>query len=116
MYALYFGNSTTGGCGSIEMICHKAKGDSGDVVAPISGFVCGTTAASCYTGMMSATPPLVTANDAANPTKSLLYNALYTGGTPGMYVDNMPQTLVYLFTPSDLALIAQWIKNGAQNN
>jgi hypothetical protein len=125
LYALYFGNSATGGCGSTKVICHQAAGDSGATVAlvnasgqmgPASGFVCGTTASSCYAGMMAATPPLVLASDAANPTMALLYRALFTGGVAGATSDNMPETQLYAFTPSDLALIAQWIKNGALNN
>jgi hypothetical protein len=116
MYALYFGNTATGGCGSLSLICHQAAGDSGDKVAPVSGFVCGTTAASCYAGMMNATPPLVTASDAANPTKAYLLSVLATGGTPGMFTNNMPQSGLYMFGPSDVALITQWIKDGAPNN
>lgn len=91
----------------------NAAGQAG----PASGFVCGTTAASCYDGMTkTATPVLVSASDAANPTMALLYRALYTGGTAGNTSDNMPETQLYQFGPSDLALIAQWIKDGAQNN
>jgi hypothetical protein len=84
---------------------------------PASGFVCGTTAAACYDGMTkTATPPLVSASDAANPTMALLYRALWTGGNAGTDSDNMPETQLYSFHPSDLALIAQWIKDGAPNN
>jgi hypothetical protein len=116
MYALYFGNPNTGGCGSLTLVCHQAAGDSGAMVPPISHFVCGKTAASCYAGMMSATPPLVTAADAADPTKAYLFTVLATGGTAGMYTNNMPQTGLYTFSASDVAFIATWIKNGAPNN
>ncbi len=117
LYNLYFGNSATGGCGSLKSICHQAKTDSGVTLMPVSGFVCGTTAAECYQGMMSATPSLVTPSDATNPTMARLYVSLYQDGTqPTASSDNMPQTLGYAFTPSDMALIAQWIKNGAPNN
>lgn len=116
LYAAYFGNQATAGCGSIGLVCHQGPGDSGVKVAPVSGFVCGTTAESCYAGMMAATPPLIKVSDAADPTNSLLYKVLWTGGPNGMYTDNMPQTLGYPFKPSDMALIAEWIKNGALNN
>jgi hypothetical protein len=117
MYALYFGNKNTGGCGSLSLICHQSPGDSGDKVAPVSGFVCGTTAASCYAGMMNATPPLVTAADAADPTKAYLLSVLaLTGTTAGMFTDNMPQSGLYTFGPSDISLITQWIQDGAPNN
>jgi hypothetical protein len=50
-----------------------------------------------------------------------LYQALWNGSTPGncaagVCKNNMPYTLAYQFSPSDLALIAQWIQNGAPNN
>jgi hypothetical protein len=104
------------GCGSAKLICHQAKGDSGVTIMPVSGFVCGTTAAECYQGMMTATPPLISASYTADPTKAPLYMALFTGGTPGLTSDNMPQSGLETFSPSDLALIAQWIKDGAPNN
>lgn len=117
LYKTYFGSPVMYvGCGSAQQICHQAKADSGVTIIPISGFVCGTTAAECYQGMTTATPPLISATYAANPTKAPLYLALFTGGTPGATSDNMPQTGLYAFTPSDMALIAQWIKNGAPNN
>ncbi len=126
LYNAYFGNSATGGCGSSKIICHQSPTDSGATVGPVndagqpvppSGFVCGTTAAACYEGMTkTATPPLVSASDAANPTMALLYRALYTGGNAGSASDNMPETQLYYFHPSDLALIAQWIQDGAKNN
>jgi hypothetical protein len=119
LYAEYFGNSNMGGCGLLT--CHQSATDPGATLAPApgvmpSGFVCGLTAASCYEGLMEAKPPLVSASDAADPTKSKLYVTLYEGGMPGTTSDNMPQSLNYIYVPSDLALIAQWIKNGAPNN
>jgi|HubBroStandDraft_1064217.scaffolds.fasta_scaffold363037_1 hypothetical protein len=121
LYAEYFGNPNMGGCGSIPMICHQLAMDTGVTLAPAtgvmpSGFVCGNSKASCYAGLMAATPKLVSASDAANPTMAKLYLALYQGGSPGMTSNNMPQSLSYTFVESDLALISQWIQNGAPNN
>jgi len=93
--------------------------------------VCGTTAASCYTGMLNATPPMIGAKyDGANATMAPLYLALYKGGRGGgTTTDNMPQTLAYCFsaTPGtcpagcptpcgDLTSIQAWIAAGAPNN
>jgi hypothetical protein len=121
LYAEYFGNPNMGGCGSVPMICHQLAKDTGAML-PLgtglmpSGFVCGDSAASCYAGLMAATPKLVSASDAANPTMARLYLALYQGGMPGMTSNNMPETLGYTFMEADLALISMWIQNGALNN
>jgi hypothetical protein len=78
------------------------------------------TAQECYLGLLNATPPLVGPSYIAKPTSAPLYLALWKGGPTGNganpFADNMPELLSYMFTPSDLALIAQWIKNGAPNN
>lgn len=132
LYDTYFGQTTSGDGGTsyavascgLAISCHQLAGDPGaTTMPPKSGFVCGTTADECYQGLLNATPPLVSASDAgtAEPTMAPLYQALWNGTTPGncaegMCKNNMPFTLVYQFSPSDLALIALWIQNGAQNN
>jgi hypothetical protein len=134
LYDTYFGQITSddGGtsyglaaCG-LAISCHQLATDPGAINTPpkpSSGFVCGTTANECYQGMLNATPPLVSASDGgtADPTMAPLYQALWNGSTPGncgegVCKNNMPFTLAYQFSPSDLALIAKWIQNGAPNN
>jgi hypothetical protein len=100
----------------MNLICHQAAQDSGATIMPVSGFVCGTTAQDCYQGLLKSTPPLVAPSYTANPTMAPLYQSLYVGGNEGLLSNNMPLTGVYAFTPSDLALIAQWIRNGSPNN
>ncbi len=88
----------------------------GGVFSP-SGFLCGTTQEECYQGLLHATPPLVSTSYAETPTAAPLYQSLYAGGQPGPTFNNMPDPPVsYTFTTSDLALIAQWIRNGAPDN
>jgi hypothetical protein len=134
LYDTYFGQTTSedGGtsyglaaCG-LAISCHQLATDPGaTTVPPKSGFVCGTTSDECYQGLLNATPPLVTPGDAgtaADPMMAPLYQALWNGSTPGNCLgagvckNNMPFTLVYHFTPANLALIALWIQNGAANN
>jgi hypothetical protein len=121
IYAQYIAPMSTGGCGFTPGACHQAAMDSGATLMPKSGFVCGTSKQSCYMGMLNATPPLVSTGTAfaADPTKAPLYMALWQGddaGSPTVFADNMPLTMNYSFGASDLALIAQWIKDGAPNN
>jgi hypothetical protein len=47
------------------------------------------------------------------PLWAALYKAAPTGGTAS---NNMPQNLIYMFSPSDLARIQSWIESGAPNN
>jgi len=132
LYDTYFGQtpSEDGGssyglaaCG-LATSCHQLATDPGATTKPpVSGFVCGTTKDECYEGLLNATPPLVSPSDAGtpNPTMAPLYQALWNGSTPGNCAEgtcknNMPYTLVYQFTPANLALIALWIQNGAANN
>ena len=125
LYATYFGPRQTGGCGAAPG-CHQTASDwgvvvgvneaDGDVFGP-SGFLCGTTQEECYQGLLHATPPLVSTSYAESPIAAPLYQSLYAGGAPGATFNNMPGLPVgYTFTPSDLALIAQWIRNGAPDN
>jgi hypothetical protein len=132
LYETYFGGTTApdGGvtpalsaCG-LAVSCHQLAGDPGPTqVPPKSGFVCGTTSHECYTGMLNATPPLIGSAYTANPTTAPLYVSLFAGGSPGVCTpggsatpchNNMPFTLVYQYTATDLALIAQWMQNGAK--
>jgi hypothetical protein len=117
LYALYFGNPMTGGCGAFPGSCHQAAGDSGAKVPPSSGFVCGATQDACYQGMLNATPPLIsTTRYVADPTTAPLYQAVYQGGLFGSASNNMPLTANFVFSPADMSLIATWMKDGAPNN
>jgi hypothetical protein len=128
LYAAYFGppqaptNPDAGpvgglaSCGGIATVCHQTSNDSGFKMAPGSGFACGTTPAECYQGMVMATPPLIGAMYKADPTKSPLMQALYRGGNPFPTANNMPQTLGYTFSATDLNLIQTWVANGAPQN
>jgi hypothetical protein len=127
LYTLYFGNPATGGCGSTQQICHQAATDTGATYYsyPSGGgalevgshFVCGQTAADCYQGLLRATPPLVTAGaHPADPSATPLVASLYKGGRAWNDGNNGPQTLGYVFAPSDLALIEAWIAAGAPDD
>jgi|SRR5580698_8153172 hypothetical protein len=116
LYSSYFGLAGHASCSQPKGSCHGAETDLG--VAP-SGFVCGTTSDACWQGMTQGQPgrsPIVPAGvtDATQtPLWAALYKAAPTGGTAS---NNMPQNLIYMFSPSDLARIQSWIESGAPNN
>jgi hypothetical protein len=115
IYATYMAAPAPNGCGNTATICHATATDTGPTqTPPKSGFVCGTSSHACYQGLLNATPPLIGPSFTANPTMAPLYQALYTGGRPGLTSDNMPYLLTSHFVASDLALFSQWIQNGAQ--
>jgi hypothetical protein len=90
-----------------------------DLGVATSGFVCGITAESCWQGMTQAQaghPPLVPRGGAADATTTPLWQALYKGPPAGTMSNNMPQTLAFTFSTSDLAAIRGWIEAGAPDN
>ena len=100
--------------------CHAALADLG---AQGSGYVCGATRDSCFAGMtmsqIPAFPTLVPDGGSTNPTKTTLYLALHekSGSAGGvMPLNSADGGPGYEFTPTDLARIAAWIDDGAQNN
>jgi hypothetical protein len=122
MYACYFGPSApSNGC-SGPGVCHATAAGSG---VPFSGFVCGGTSASCWQGMMNASPPLVSA---ASKSAKGLHAALYqpSVGPPGTKGNNMPTTGLNAppytsstwmgFTKADIACIDVWAAAGVPNN
>jgi hypothetical protein len=120
LYASFFGNLDTGGCGSLAGACHQLAADEGPTLTPptpASGFVCGTTADSCYAGMQNATPPLLPTGklSATQLSSNPLWQALFQGGTMGVSSNNMPLDN-YVPTATDLAQIKAWLEAGAPNN
>jgi hypothetical protein len=120
LYASFFAPLDTGGCGALAGSCHQAATDLGATLSPPnppSGFVCGTTAASCYAGMQSATPSLLPTGplSATQLSTNPLWEAIYQGGTVGTSSNNMPLDN-YMPTATDLAQIKAWLEAGAPNN
>jgi hypothetical protein len=121
LYAQYFNPLGTNGkpdplkaCGAVAGSCHQ---ESAGLGVATSGFICGFTAMSCWSGMThssNALPPSVPPGGAPDATKTPLYKALYKGGdATSVTTNNMPFGGTYLFTMADLAKISAWIQNGA---
>jgi hypothetical protein len=110
IYRDYFGPMGKASCAGNGQ-CH---GNSTQPGAQASGYVCGPTAAECYSGITSASANLVTVGDTTDdPTTTALYAVLRKcsgGGT----MPQSPATL--MFTSVDMTRIAAWIKAGAPNN
>ncbi len=109
LYPCYFSTCGTAGC-------HSSAGDTGSA---FSGFVCGTTAESCATGItqsIGAAAPIVPKGGTNDPTTTGLWVALHTTNPVGAVTNNMPQGSTFTFNSGDLALIGAWIQDGAQNN
>jgi hypothetical protein len=99
LYAAYFGPSTPGHCGSSSS-CHLTSR---------AGFLCGTTADSCYKGLVAAAlvdPAHPTMSPIADPNQSPL--AWFGAG-------NMPQDNPVGNTRAQKD-IAAWVAAGAQEN
>jgi hypothetical protein len=113
LYPCYFTS-----CGAAGGTCHSASGDTG---ASLSGFICGTDATSCWTGITQSSAAgfqaLVPKGGTANAAKAPLFGSLRVEqAAAGPLNNNMPLTPVYTFLPQDIASIQTWIQDGAQNN
>jgi hypothetical protein len=121
LYDSYFGPTAPSSCTAVTNGCHMSLGDLG---AQGSGYVCGATKDSCWTGMTSSAipasfSPAVPMGGSTSPMATILYKSLHpigvqTGG-------QMPLSAAdggdgYEFTPLDLARIAAWIDQGAAND
>jgi hypothetical protein len=100
LYGSYFGIGAPADC-SRNGGCHTNSK---------SGFKCGSSKSTCYSGIVSAgyvSPGAGASSSAlADPSQSCLNGSL--GG-------NMP-TSGYSFNSSDVAKIQSWLGNGAQND
>jgi hypothetical protein len=117
LYATYFGPTGRANCSQARGACHTSESDLGFAT---SGFVCGATRDSCWQGMtqgLDAGYPVLVPAGATDPATTPLWEALYKGAPSGGAMNNnMPQTLNYTFSASDLARISAWIRNGALND
>jgi hypothetical protein len=112
LYNDYFGPS-----------CHTASDQTG---GGTSGFVCAGSKDACWQSMTMGTGcdfavkpcPIVPSGGTHDPTTTGLYKNLHkTDGTGSMPQFGATMRMKgYVFTPTDLARIAQWIKEGAQDN
>jgi hypothetical protein len=121
LYDSYFGPSAPASCTAVANGCHLSLGDLG---AQGSGYVCGATKDSCWSGItssaipMSFSPPVPTGGS-TSPTATILYKSLHplnvqtAGQMPLMAPDGGNG---YEFTALDLARIAAWIDQGAAND
>ncbi len=117
LYGSYFGPAGVATC-SVGAGCHAGMNDLG---AMGSGYVCGATQASCFTGVTSSVLPVFPASvpkgGSTSPTMTTFYKGLDGAGFGGV----MPLTgpdggAGYKFSKADLAKIAAWIDQGAQDN
>jgi hypothetical protein len=135
MYGCYFGpQAASGGCAGAGNNCHAASNGMG---AMMSGFVCGSNAASCWMGMTTSDNGTNLPN--VQPMKivsgtltgwSTLYQALYKVNTRPPSTngsDNMPLSGAFGsapvtnanwsgFTPDDITCVQTWINAGAPSN
>jgi hypothetical protein len=121
LYDSYFGPSAPASCTAVANGCHMTLNDLG---AQQSGYVCGTSKDSCWSGITSSAipksyPPPVPDGGSRTPTGTVLYQALHPVGV--QTAGQMPLTAAdggagYQFTPLDLARIAAWINQGAAND
>jgi hypothetical protein len=80
----------------------------------VSHFVCGMDQATCWTGMTTA---IVPPGGASDPAGATVYEVLRRADGSCPMTSCMPALpMSAFFEPSDLARIAAWIQNGAQND
>jgi hypothetical protein len=121
LYDSYFGPTAQASCTAVANGCHMSLGDLG---AQGSGYVCGATKDSCWTGITtSAIPgsfsPAVPMGGTTSPMATILYKSLHPAGvqTAGqMPLSSADGGAGYAFTPLDFARIAAWIDQGAAND
>jgi hypothetical protein len=102
LYADYFGPKGAASCTS-SGTCHSSAGQAG---ARESNFICGSTEATCYDGLLAA--GLVPVGGASDPSQVTLRFVIRTaaGGS-------MPKGSRFVFSESDLARIDGWVRGGA---
>jgi hypothetical protein len=110
LYLDYFGPMGEASCAGNGQ-CHGTTTQPGFTA---SGYVCGPTAAACYSGITSSNAGLVTIGDTTDdPTTSGLYAVLRKCSGGG----SMPKEPAnFMFTSGDMARITAWIKAGAPND
>jgi hypothetical protein len=125
LYTDYFGPTGKANCSSLSTSCHTSTSDTG---GGTSGFLCITSKDSCWQSMTMGTGcdeagvvmpcPIVPTGGTQDPTTTGLYKNLHkTDGTGNMPLYGATaKTKGYVFTPTDVARITQWIKEGAQDN
>ena len=116
LYRDYFGTSGRATC-SKQGYCHGSTSENGYMS---SGYLCpgGDASAECYMGITSAGAALITpdaslAHDFLSielcQTDASVGGSMPTGGS-------LANQCAYIFTPTDLQRIADWIAAGAQDN
>lgn len=120
LYDSYFAPTAQASCTAIAGECHGGATELGAVG---SGYVCGTTKDSCWSGMMGSAlptfPALLPPGGSTSPTTTVLYKALHPVGVNNagqMPLNSADGGFGYQFTPLDLARIAAWIDQGALND
>jgi len=126
LYADYFGPTGVANCASLGS-CHSGALGTGYLTSGFSyplppdkdGCWQGMTTGICNPMPATGCPIVVGGGD---PTATTLYKYLRKTAGCGTVACNMPlngktfSTPGYIFTPGDMARIAQWIKDGALNN
>jgi hypothetical protein len=116
LYASYFGTTGQASCSQKPGACHGVASDLG---VSTSGFVCGMTSDECWQGITHSIDghPALVVPGTTDATGTPLWAALYKGApSGGAASNNMPQSLSYMFSPTDLARIQAWIEAGAPND
>ena len=114
LYQDYFGPSGGANCSGTVGACHGEPSGAGALGS--GGFVCGTSQASCLTGMNVTTADLLSPSDTSHPASSGLEVALRKAEANGT-TNNMPLVPVScVFSDDDIARISAWIAAGAPNN
>jgi hypothetical protein len=127
IYACYFGGDSPidGGCGGAQ--CHS---DSGGQGATTSGFICGPTPDTCWTGLTMGALGFAGIVQESRKMAPSLFAAFYQANSktpPGVNSNNMPLYNVSTMTPytspewpgltaEHKACISQWVDAGAPNN
>ena len=118
LYADFFGPTGIGQCGDMtradgteQTSCHHDATGNGAVA---SGFICGDTQQSCWSGITNPAASFIGQQVviAGNPCASYLTQVLRHDG--GGLMPYYPQSVV--FSDQDMARVATWIAQGAQNN
>jgi len=105
LYASYFGPDGVASC-TAQTVCHGNPAQTG---AHASGFICGTTSASCWQSLSSA---LIGADGTKGLTSTYLYTVLRKSDGTG----TMPYQSSYTFQPEDLARINSWVESGSPDD
>ena len=118
LYADFFGPTGIGQCGDMTRMdgteqtsCHHDATGNG---AMASGFICGDTQQSCWAGITSPSASFIGQRVvvAGDPCASYVTQVLRHDG--GGLMPYYPTSVV--FSDQDMARVATWIAQGAQNN